>query len=296
VLPRLNKQGLSCGQDFFLAYSPEREDPGNKHFSTSTIPKLVAGVDEQSGKLAFSLYSKIVSQAVLVSSAEVAEASKLLENIYRAVNIALVNEMKVILTEMGINVWEVIEAASTKPFGFQPFFPGPGLGGHCIPIDPYYLTWKAREIGLSSRFIELSGEINRAMPHYVLKRTVEAMNQYGKAVKESRLLILGLAYKPDIDDVRESPGFILIELLKEMGARVDYHDPYVKRTKKTRHFDLKMASITLSAEALQRYDCVIVATNHSLYDWQFIAHNARLIVDTRNALKDIKDRSHIFLS
>jgi UDP-N-acetyl-D-glucosamine dehydrogenase len=229
-----------------------------------------------------------------VSSAEVAEAAKLLENIYRSVNIALVNEMKVLLDAMRIDVWEVIAAASTKPFGFQPFYPGPGLGGHCIPIDPFYLTWKAREVGLPTRFIELAGEINRMMPEYVVRRTVLAMNERGKAIKGSRILVLGLAYKPDVDDVRESPSFELIEKLEELGARVDYNDPHVPATHKMRHHDLHMKSVALSPESIQTYDCVLVSTHHQAYDWQMIADNARLIVDTRGALRNVKgNRDHI---
>src|SRR5205085_5123985 len=210
------------------------------------------------------------------------------------VNIALVNEMKVVLTAMGIDVWEVISAASTKPFGFQAFYPGPGLGGHCIPIDPFYLTWKAREVGMSTRFIELAGEVNHSMPDYVVKRTSLALNDRGKSVKGSRILVLGLAYKPDVDDVRESPSFELIEKLEELGAHVDYHDPHVPATHKMRHYDLQMRSVELSPMNLARYDCVIIATHHSAYDWQLIADHAKLIVDTRNALRDVTGkREHI---
>jgi UDP-N-acetyl-D-glucosamine dehydrogenase len=294
VLPRLAKNGLVCGQDFFLAYSPEREDPGRKDHSTQTIPKLVGGIDPTSGELAAALYQQAIQKVIHVSSAEVAEAAKLLENIYRAVNIALVNEMKIVLTAMGIDIWETIAAASTKPFGFQPFYPGPGLGGHCIPIDPFYLTWKAREVGETTRFIELAGQINRAMPEYVVQRTVLALNDRAKAIKGSRILVLGLAYKPDVDDVRESPSFELIEKLGALGAHVDYHDPLVPSTHKMRHHDLQQSSITLTREALQSYDCVLIATNHSSYDWPMIAQNSKLIVDTRNALREIKgNRDHI---
>ncbi|MGH7178441.1 MAG: nucleotide sugar dehydrogenase [Tepidisphaeraceae bacterium] len=294
VLPRLESRGLKCGRDFFLAYSPEREDPGRKDFNTQSIPKLVGGIDARSGEIAASLYRKAVKQVVLVTSAEVAEAAKLLENIYRAVNIALVNEMKMVLTAMGIDVWEVIRAASTKPFGFQAFYPGPGLGGHCIPIDPFYLTWKAREVGMPTRFIELAGEVNRAMPDYVVQRTTLALNDRGKAVKGSKILVLGLAYKPDVDDVRESPSFELIEKLTDLGAKVDFHDPHVTATHKMRHHDLHMKSIELSKDALKSYDCVLIATHHSAYDWPMIADNAKLIVDTRNALRDVKGkRDHI---
>jgi len=295
MLPRFEAKGLKCGQDFYLAYSPEREDPGRKDFNTQTIPKLVGGIDPVSGELATALYRKAVEKVIPVSTAEVAEAAKLLENIYRAVNIALVNEMKVVLTAMGIDVWEVIAAASTKPFGFQAFYPGPGLGGHCIPIDPFYLTWKAREVGKATRFIELAGEVNHSMPHYVIERTALALNDRAKAVKGSKVLVLGLAYKPDVDDVRESPSFELIDQLESLGANVDYHDPHVPATHYMRRWgDLGKRSVTLSAEALRGYDCVLVATHHSAYDWQMVADNAQLVVDTRGALRKVKGkREHI---
>ncbi|HEY7091049.1 MAG TPA: nucleotide sugar dehydrogenase [Tepidisphaeraceae bacterium] len=294
MLPRFEAKGLKCGKDFYVAYSPEREDPGRKDFNTQTIPKLVGGIDEVSGELAEALYKRAIKQVIRVSSAEVAEAAKLLENIYRAVNIALVNEMKMVLTAMGIDVWEVIRAASSKPFGFQAFYPGPGLGGHCIPIDPFYLTWKAREVGMPTRFIELAGEVNRGMPDYVVHRTTLALNERGKAVKGSKLLVLGLAYKPDVDDVRESPSFELIEKLEHLGADVDYHDPHVPRTHKMRHHDLQMTSIQLSPAKLKEYDGVLIATHHAAYDWQMIAENAGLIVDTRNAMRGVKgERKHI---
>jgi len=290
MLPKFQARGMTCGRDFYLAYSPEREDPGRKDFNTQTIPKLVGGIDEASGQIAEALYKKAIRQVIRVSSAEVAEAAKLLENIYRAVNIALVNEMKMVLTAMGIDVWEVIRAASTKPFGFQAFYPGPGLGGHCIPIDPFYLTWKAREVGMPTRFIELAGEVNRAMPDYVVNRVVLALNDRGKAVKGSRILVLGLAYKPDVDDVRESPSFELIEKLEHLGAQVDYNDPHVPRTHKMRQHDLQMTSVELTAATLKAYDCVLIATHHSAYDWQLIADNAKLIVDSRNAMRNVKGR------
>ena len=287
MLPRLEKGGLRCGVDFFLAYSPEREDPGRKDHSTQTIPKLVGGIDLVSGELATALYRRAIQQVIPVSTAEVAEAAKILENVYRAVNIALVNELKVLLTAMNIDVWEVIAAASTKPFGFSPFYPGPGLGGHCIPIDPYYLTWKARELGLPTKFIELAGEVNRAMPDFVVRRTIQAMNEQGKPIKGSRLLVLGLAYKPDIDDVRESPSFELIQKLEDLGALVDYNDPHVPATHKMRRYDLQMRSVPLTAAALAAYDCVVIATNHAAYDWQMVADHAALVIDTRNAMKQV---------
>jgi UDP-N-acetyl-D-glucosamine dehydrogenase len=294
MLPRFEAKGLVCGKDFYLAYSPEREDPGRKDFNTQTIPKLVGGIDAISGEIATALYRKAIAQVIPVSTAEVAEAAKLLENIYRAVNIALVNEMKMVLDAMGIDVWEVVKAASTKPFGFQAFYPGPGLGGHCIPIDPFYLTWKAREVNLPTRFIELAGEINHQMPEYVVRKTALALNDRGKAMKGSKILVLGLAYKPDVDDVRESPSFELIEHLEKLGAEVDYHDPHVPQTHKMRHHDLKMHSIDLSPASLKKFDCVLIATHHAAYDWQMIADNSQLIVDTRNALREVKgSREHI---
>jgi UDP-N-acetyl-D-glucosamine dehydrogenase len=286
MLPRLEQGGLKCGSDFFLAYSPEREDPGRKDHSTQTIPKLVGGIEPLSGELATELYRQAIAQVIPVSSAEIAEAAKILENVYRAVNIAMVNELKMIFTEMGVDVWEVIRAAATKPFGFQAFYPGPGLGGHCIPIDPFYLSWKAREVGQPTRFIELAGQINHLMPEFVIQRTTLALNHHGKSVKGSKVLILGLAYKPDVDDVRESPSFELIERLRQLGAEVDYNDPHVPETHPMRHYPQlpPMRSVELSPESLGRYDCVLIATNHSVYPWQTIADHARLIVDTRNAL------------
>ncbi|MBX3405365.1 MAG: nucleotide sugar dehydrogenase [Phycisphaeraceae bacterium] len=303
VLPRLERSGgrgkpRVCGspRGFYLASSPEREDPGRRDFTTRTIPKLVGGVDRASGEIAAALYAAAFETVVPVESAEVAEAAKILENTYRAVNIALVNEMKVLLTAMGIDVWSVVAAAGTKPFGFAPFYPGPGLGGHCIPIDPYYLTWKAREVGLPTRFVELAGEINHAMPDYVVMRVVEALNARGRAVRGARVLVLGLAYKPDIDDVRESPSFEIIQRLREMGARVDYNDPLVPRTHRMRRHDLKMTSVALTAAALKGYDAVVVSTAHSVYDWGMIARHARLVIDTRNALRGVKNRKNIVMA
>ena len=290
LLPKLEAGGHTCGRDFYLAYSPEREDPGSAGHCTRTIPKLVGGIDGPSTELATALYAHAVDEVIAVSSAEIAESAKLLENIYRAVNIAMVNEMKVLLTEMDIDVWQVIQAAATKPFGFSPFYPGPGLGGHCIPIDPYYLSWKAREMGLPTRFIELAGEVNRAMPQYVVQRTILALNRQGRAIHGEAVLILGLAYKPDIDDVRESPSFELIEKLQALGALVSYNDPHVPSTHKMRHHDLKMTSVELSPETLAQYACVLIATNHSTYDWQMIADHANLIIDTRGAMRKVSGR------
>jgi UDP-N-acetyl-D-glucosamine dehydrogenase len=277
--------GLRCGEDFFLAYSPEREDPGRKDHNTQSIPKLVGGIDAKSGELAVAMYRKAIKEVVPVSSAEVAESAKILENVYRAVNIALVNEMKLILEKMGIDVWEVIDAAATKPFGFQAFYPGPGLGGHCIPIDPYYLTWKAREVGQPTRFIELAGHVNHHMPDYVVQRTLLALNEQGKSVRGSRVLVMGLAYKPDVDDVRESPSFELIEQLTALGAGVDYHDPHVQATHKMRRHDLKMGSVEISPEIISDYDCILIATHHAACDWDMVAKHARLIVDTRGVMR-----------
>ncbi|MAE66763.1 MAG: UDP-N-acetyl-D-glucosamine dehydrogenase [Phycisphaeraceae bacterium] len=287
LLPRFERDGLVCGRDFWLAFSPEREDPGSADHSTRTIPKLVGGIDPESGRHAVALYRHAIEHVVPVRTAEVAEAAKLLENIYRAVNIAMVNEMKILLTALGIDVWEVIEAAATKPFGFKAFYPGPGLGGHCIPIDPYYLAWKAREAGLPARFIELAGEVNRSMPDYVVQRTLRALNDCGKAVRGARIMVIGLAYKRDVDDIRESPSFDVIEKLQALGADVCYHDPHVEATHSMRHHDLKMTSTDLSADALEKIDCVLIATDHSACDWQMIADHAPLIVDTRHVMANV---------
>lgn len=286
--PILEETGLKAGKDFYLAFSPEREDPGNKQYSTRTIPKVVGGLTPKCRQLAQQLYSLAIEKMVPVSSLEAAEATKILENIYRCINIAMVNELKMVFDRMGIDVWEVIRAASTKPFGYHPFYPGPGLGGHCIPIDPFYLTWKARQYGMATRFIELAGEINTGMPHYVVNKVMEALNERKKSLKGSKVLVLGLAYKPDIDDVRESPSLELIELLKERGAKVDYNDPYIPRTRKMREYDLKMTSRPLSEAMLRKYDCVLISTNHSTYDYEWIVRHSKLVVDTRNATAGVK--------
>ncbi len=288
IKPILESSGLKCEKDFFLAYSPEREDPGRTDFTTETIPKVVGGLGSRSGKIAAALYGAAVSEVVKVSSCEVAEACKILENVYRCVNIALVNELKMLFDRMGIDVWEVIRAASTKPFGFQPFYPGPGLGGHCIPIDPFYLTWKARQYDMSTRFIELAGEINTLMPEYVIARVADALNARKKALNGSKILLLGLAYKKDIDDCRESPSIELIEMLRAHGATVHYNDPHVPRTPRQREHDLGMKSRKLTAKMLGGYDCVLIATGHSAYDYAWIVKHARLIVDTRNATASVK--------
>ncbi|UCG15127.1 MAG: nucleotide sugar dehydrogenase [Phycisphaerales bacterium] len=283
VKPILERGGLKADRDFYLAFSPEREDPGREDFTTETIPKVVGGIGPRSRQLASALYEAAISRVVSVSSCEVAEASKILENVYRCVNIAMINELKVLFDRMGINIWEVIEAASTKPFGFQPFYPGPGLGGHCIPIDPFYLTWKAREYDSPTRFIELAGEINTSMPAYVVAKVADGLNRFRKAINGSRILVLGLAYKRDIDDLRESPSIELIELLRKHGATVDYNDPHIPATHKQREHNLRMKSRPLTAATLKTYDCVLISTDHSSYDYPWIVKHARLVVDTRNA-------------
>jgi len=285
VKPILERGSLRCGRDFFLAFSPEREDPGNAEFSTRTIPKVVGGDDEGSCKLVGALYGSIVERVVTVSSTKTAEAAKLTENIFRAVNIALVNELKVIYDAMGIDVWEVIEAAKTKPFGFTPFYPGPGLGGHCIPIDPFYLTWKAREYEISTRFIELAGEINTRMPHYVVEKLARALDErFGRGLRKAKILILGLAYKKNVDDTRESPSLKLIELLEARGATVDFYDPYVPIIPRTReHAGLAGRScIAWTAEALSKYDAALIATDHDAVDYRELCDLAPLVIDTRN--------------
>jgi UDP-N-acetyl-D-glucosamine dehydrogenase len=276
--------GFETGKDVFVAFSPEREDPGRKSHTTTSIPKLVGGVDPVSTELACALYAHGVTHVVPVSSADVAEAAKILENVFRAVNIALVNELKMVFDVMGIDVWEVIAAASTKPFGFMPFYPGPGLGGHCIPIDPFYLTWKAREHGRATRFIELAGEINRGMPEWVVAKTAEALNGDSKSVKNSKIIVVGLAYKPNVDDTRETPAAEIIELLAERGAKVSYHDPLVPVFPNMRAYQFDMKSVPLDEATLRNADCVLIVTDHEVTDWDAIATHAPLIVDTRNAM------------
>ncbi|MFO7733326.1 MAG: nucleotide sugar dehydrogenase [Candidatus Aminicenantes bacterium] len=284
--PLLEARGLRCGRDFFLAFSPEREDPGNKHFSTSTTPKVVGGVTRDCLRLAKALYDQVVVKTVPVSSTQAAESTKLLENIFRSVNIALVNELKMIFDRMGIDIWEVIRAASSKPFGFMPFYPGPGLGGHCIPIDPFYLTWKAKEFDYQTKFIELAGEINTFMPYYVMERTMEALNERGKSIKGAKILVLGLAYKKDIDDSRESPSLKLISLFQGKGAKVSYNDPYIPRAVGHREYPgLDLSSVPMTAARLKKTDAVVISTDHTAYDFAWIAKHAPLVVDTRNAVK-----------
>jgi UDP-N-acetyl-D-glucosamine dehydrogenase len=284
--PRIEAQGFTVGKDIYLIYSPEREDPGNPNFSSKNIPKVVGGTTPACAEHGKALYEAAISEVVPVSSTQVAEFTKLLENIYRSVNIGLVNELKIAADEMGIDIWEVIDAAATKPFGFKAFYPGPGLGGHCIPIDPFYLTWKAREFGVHTRFIELAGEINRGMPQYVVRRTMEALNGRKKAVNGSKILLMGLAYKEDVDDMRESPTFELMDLFKEQGAEVDYHDPHIPVITPTReHAEWTgIESIEWNQQSISSYDVIVIATHHKVFDLQQLTDWADLIVDTRNAL------------
>jgi UDP-N-acetyl-D-glucosamine dehydrogenase len=278
---------LKAGKDFFVAYSPEREDPGNRSFNTATIPKVVGGVGEDATELALALYGAVIAKVVPVSSARAAEATKLTENIFRAVNIALVNELKVIFDRMGIDVWEVLDAAETKPFGFMRFNPGPGLGGHCIPLDPFYLTWKAREYKIATRFIELAGEVNLGMPAYVVGKLQHALNQRAKPLHGSRVLLLGLSYKKNVDDPRESPSFELLELLLEQGARVAYHDPHIAQAPAMRSWPNlpALASVDLTAEVLAGHDAVLIATDHAAVDYELVLAHAKLVIDTRGVFR-----------
>ena len=299
VLPILEKSGLRCPiatgiesenipTDFFLAFSPEREDPGNKQYGLAQIPKVVGGANPPSSRAAQALYAQVVARVVPVSSTRAAEMAKLLENIFRCVNIALVNELKLLATRMNIDIWEVIDAAATKPFGFMPFYPGPGLGGHCIPVDPYYLSWKAREFDFAARFIELAGEINTAMPYHVVDSISSSLNGQKKSLNGSRLLILGVAYKKDVDDLRESPALKIMQLLQQRGAQIDYNDPYFPQMHKMRHFNFEsMKSVAISKESLAQYDAAIIATDHSSYDYHAIVDGSKLVVDTRNATRRV---------
>ncbi|MBW1974152.1 MAG: nucleotide sugar dehydrogenase [Deltaproteobacteria bacterium] len=292
LLPLFEQKGFRVGEDFFLAFSPEREDPGNPKYNTGNIPKIVGGVTKKCLEVASELYGAITNQVVAVRSPKVAEFAKLLENIYRSVNIALVNEMKILAHKMGIDIWEVIDAAATKPFGFTPFYPGPGLGGHCIPIDPFYLAWKAREYNFTARFIELAGEINVSMPHYVLDRITEALNQRGKCLKNSSVLILGIAYKKDVDDDRESPAYPIMQILMNRGARVSYNDPHIPALRPTRKYHFRMKSTPLDKKTLRSFDAVVIITDHSAYDYRWIVENSQLIVDTRNATRGLDRYSY----
>jgi len=282
---KLRGQSLEVGKDYFLAYSPEREDPNNPNFKTKDIPKVVGGTTKNCLQLAKKLYDQVIVKTVPVSSTKVAEATKLLENIYRSVNIALVNELKIVFSKMGIDIWEVIEAAKTKPFGFQAFYPGPGLGGHCIPIDPFYLTWKAREYDINTKFIELAGEINTYQPYYVVERAVEVLNSVGKTINGSKILILGMSYKKNVDDLRESPSLKLYEIFSSKGANVDYSDPYFPELPELRKYKLNIKSVDLTEENLKNYDLVVLSTDHDTFDYDFILNNSNLILDTRNAFK-----------
>ena len=287
IKPILEKSGLSAGKDFFLAYSPEREDPGNKDFSVARIPKVIGGLTPACLNVANELYSNIIEKTVKVSSPETAEATKLMENIFRAVNIAMVNEMKLILERMNINIWEVIEAADSKPFGFMPFYPGPGMGGHCIPIDPFYLAWKAKEYNTEAKFIELAGEINRKMTENVAHRIGKALNDHSKSVRKSNILILGVAYKKDIDDMRESPSLKIINLLKFKGAKISYHDPYIKNAEELEY-------VELNKENLERADAVLIATDHSNVDYEMVGKHAKIVIDTRNVMAKVKNpKAHV---
>ena len=289
VLPILENKKLKAGSDFYLAYSPERVDPNNRSFEAKLIPKVIGGVTPACLEKTLTLYNRVFTKTVPVSSVEVAEASKLLENIFRSVNIAMVNELKMLFDRMGINVWEVIEASSSKPFGFMPFYPGPGLGGHCIPIDPFYLTWKAREYDFSTRFIELAGEINSTMPYYVVTRVIEALNEKGASIKGAKILVLGLAYKKDVDDIRESPSIKIINLLQDKGALVTCHDPYIPELEGMRSYPgLQLKSVELNSDLIETQDCVILLTEHSCFDYPWILEKSKLIIDTRNAFKDFE--------
>jgi len=290
--PRMEKAGWSIGKDVFLVYSPEREDPANPDYTTRTIPKVCGGSTPDCLEVGMALYSQVIDQVVPASSTQVAEMSKLLENTYRAVNIALVNELKLVADRMGIDIFEVIRISATKPFGFKPFYPGPGLGGHCIPIDPFYLTWKAREYGVSTKFIELAGEINVSMPEYVVIKTTEALNRQGKSLKGSRILVLGIAYKKNVDDMRESPSVIIMEKLKNHGAEIAYSDPYVPVFPRMRehYFDLK--SVSLAPDIISGFDCILIATDHDCFDWNAVKRYAKIIVDTRGVFK--ADHERIF--
>lgn len=285
LLPRIEERGFKVGENYFLVYSPEREDPGNPNFETRTIPKVVGGHTPACLEVGVALYQPAIDQVVPVSSTKAAEMTKLLENIHRAVNIGLVNEMKIVADKMGVDIFEVIDAAATKPFGFTAYYPGPGLGGHCIPIDPFYLTWKAREYGLHTRFIELSGEVNRAMPEYVVGKLTDALNEHGKALKNSKVLVLGIAYKKNVDDVRESPAIEIMELIRDKGAVLHYSDPHVPIFKKMREHSFDLTSVELTSEALQSYDAVLITTDHEKFDLNMVKENAPLIIDTRGVYR-----------
>lgn len=286
--PRIEKTGLTVGTDVFLVYSPEREDPGNTEFHTQTIPKVCGGDTEACQQIGVALYDQVIDKVVSVSSTRAAEMTKLLENIHRAVNIGLVNEMKIVADRMGIDIYEVIDAAATKPFGFVPYYPGPGLGGHCIPIDPFYLTWKAREYGVNTRFIELAGEVNSAMPEYVVSKVAQGLNGHHKSISGSKILMLGIAYKKNVDDMRESPSVEIMKLLEEKGANIEYFDPYVPMFPRMRRYKFNLSSIELTGEAISEYDCVVIGTNHDNVDYDLIVEKAKLVIDARGVYRDEK--------
>jgi UDP-N-acetyl-D-glucosamine dehydrogenase len=291
LMPRMEAGGLKVGKDLFLLYSPEREDPGNLDFTTKTIPKVYGGITENCLEIGAALYGAIIDQVVPVSSTRAAELTKLLENIHRAVNIGLANEMKIIADKMGIDIHEVIRAAATKPFGFVPYYPGPGLGGHCIPIDPFYLTWKAREFGLHTRFIELAGEINTSVSNFVITKTTQALNSKKKSINGSQILILGISYKKNVDDMRESPSVLLMEKLRKLGAEVSYSDPHIPVFPKMREHQFNLSSIPLSPKTIAEYDCLLLATDHDKFDYAMIKDNAQLIIDSRG--KYLESANHI---
>jgi UDP-N-acetyl-D-glucosamine dehydrogenase len=288
ILPQLESTGLKVGRDFFLGYSPEREDPGNKRFRTHQIPKVVSGVTPSCQKVVIVLYRQVIQKVVPVSSPRVAELTKLLENIYRSVNIALVNELKMLADRMGIDIWEVIDAASSKPFGFSPFYPGPGMGGHCIPIDPFYLSWKAREYDFTTKFIQLAGEINISIPYYVVSKVMDSLNNRRKSIHGAKILILGVAYKKDVDDARESPALAIMDLLRKRGAIVLYHDPYISSLPPFRKYHFKLKSYPLTKHLLHRVDAAVVVTDHSQIDYSWVVEHVPLIIDTRNVTKGMK--------
>lgn len=288
--PRIESTGLKVGEDIFLVYSPEREDPGNKNYTTQTIPKICGGDTEACQEVGVALYGQVIDKVVSVSSTRTAEMTKLLENIHRAVNIGLVNEMKIVADKMGIDIYEVIDAAATKPFGFVPYYPGPGLGGHCIPIDPFYLTWKAREFGINTRFIELAGEVNSKMPEWVVGKVVQGLNAHKKSINGSRILMLGIAYKKNVDDMRESPSVEIMRLMKDAGAEVAYSDSYVPVFPEMRRYSFDLESVSLDAEMIQKYDCIVVGANHDNFDYSLILDNAKLIIDTRGVYRESHEK------
>jgi UDP-N-acetyl-D-glucosamine dehydrogenase len=294
LLPEFSARGFLAGKDFFLVFSPEREDPANPYYYTGNIPKVIGGITENCLKAGKALYEQVVDRVIPVSSTKVAEMSKLLENIYRSVNIALVNELKILCDRMDIDIWEVIEAASTKPFGFTPFYPGPGLGGHCIPVDPFYLSWKAKEYGFNTRFIELAGEVNVSMPSYVVNKVIDGLNEKEKSLKGSRILLLGMAYKKDVDDRRESPGLAIFKILQDKGAAIFYNDPHIPYIRGLRSYNYNISSVELTEELLKSMDVTLIVTDHSSYDYEWIVNNSQLVVDTRNGTKHVrKNRNKI---